>query len=50
MCRLTMMAGALCIALLTGTGAFAQVAPNPNNLNASCRRRRTAALWRSDQH
>jgi glc operon protein GlcG len=31
--RLTMMAGALCVALLTGTGAFAQVAPNPNNPN-----------------
>jgi glc operon protein GlcG len=31
--RLTMMAGALCVALLTGTGAFAQVPPNPNNPN-----------------
>jgi glc operon protein GlcG len=31
--RLTMMAGALCVALLTSTGAFAQVPPNPNNPN-----------------
>src|ERR1039458_8564613 len=31
--RLTMMAGALCVALMTGTGAFAQVPPNPNNPN-----------------
>jgi uncharacterized protein GlcG (DUF336 family) len=27
------MAGALCVALLTGTAAFAQVPPNPNNPN-----------------
>ena len=33
MTRLTMMAGALCVALLTSTGAFAQVPPNPNNPN-----------------
>ena len=31
--RLTMMAGALCVALLTSTGAFAQVPPNPDNPN-----------------
>ena len=31
--RLTMMAGAVCVALLTGTGAFAQMPPNPNNPN-----------------
>ncbi len=31
--RLTTMAGALCIALLAGTGAFAQVPPDPNNPN-----------------
>ena len=31
--RLTMMAGALCVGLLMATGAFAQVAPNPNNPN-----------------
>jgi uncharacterized protein GlcG (DUF336 family) len=27
------MAGALCVALVTGTGAFAQVPPDPNNPN-----------------
>jgi uncharacterized protein GlcG (DUF336 family) len=31
--RLTVMAGALCVALVTGTGAFAQVPPDPNNPN-----------------
>ena len=31
--RLTVMAGALCFALATGTGAFAQVPPDPNNPN-----------------
>ncbi len=31
--RLTVMAGALCLALMTGTGAFAQVPPDPNNPN-----------------
>ena len=31
--RLTVMAGALCVALATGTGAFAQVPPDPNNPN-----------------
>lgn len=31
--RLIVMAGALCIALATGTGAFAQVPPDPNNPN-----------------
>jgi glc operon protein GlcG len=31
--RLTKMAGALCVVLLSGTGAFAQVPPNPNNPN-----------------
>ena len=31
--RFTMMAGALCVALLVGTGAFAQVPPDPNNPN-----------------
>ncbi len=31
--RLTMMAGALGVALLTGTGAFAQVPPDPANPN-----------------
>ena len=31
--RLTMMVGALCIVLLSGTGAFAQVPPDPNNPN-----------------
>jgi glc operon protein GlcG len=30
---LTAMAGALCLALVTGTGAFAQVPPDPNNPN-----------------
>ena len=33
MSRLTMMAGALGVALLTSTGAFAQVPPDPNNPN-----------------
>ncbi len=31
--RLTVMAGALCAALMISTGAFAQVQPNPNNPN-----------------
>jgi glc operon protein GlcG len=31
--RLTVMAGALCVALVTGTGAFAQVPADPNNPN-----------------
>jgi glc operon protein GlcG len=31
--RFTMIAGAACVALLTSTGAFAQVPPNPNNPN-----------------
>jgi glc operon protein GlcG len=31
--RLTMIAGALCAALLMTTGAFAQVPPDPNNPN-----------------
>src|SRR5215471_21847188 len=31
--RLTVMAGALCFALATGTGALAQVPPDPNNPN-----------------
>ena len=31
--RSTMTAGALCVALLTGSGAFAQVPPDPNNPN-----------------
>lgn len=31
--RLTMMAGALCVALVTSTGAFAQVPPDPTNPN-----------------
>lgn len=31
--RLTMMASALCVALLTGTAAVAQVPPDPNNPN-----------------
>jgi uncharacterized protein GlcG (DUF336 family) len=31
--RLTMMAGALCVALLTSTGAFAQVPADPTNPN-----------------
>jgi len=31
--RLTMMAGAVCLALAAGTGAFAQVPPDPNNPN-----------------
>jgi glc operon protein GlcG len=31
--RLTMMAGAVCVALLTSTGAFAQVPPDPANPN-----------------
>ena len=31
--RLTMMAGALCAALLMSSGAFAQVPPDPNNPN-----------------
>jgi glc operon protein GlcG len=33
MSRLTVMAGALCVALMTGTGAFAQVPSNPDNPN-----------------
>ena len=33
MTRLTMMAGALGVALLMSTGAFAQVPPDPNNPN-----------------
>jgi uncharacterized protein GlcG (DUF336 family) len=33
MLRLTLMVGALCVALMTGSGAFAQVPPNPNNPN-----------------
>jgi glc operon protein GlcG len=31
--RLTVMAGALCVALVSGTGAFAQVPPDPSNPN-----------------
>jgi glc operon protein GlcG len=31
--RLTMIAGALCIAAMAGSGAFAQVPPNPDNPN-----------------
>ena len=31
--RITMIAGALCVALLTGTAAFAQVPPDPANQN-----------------
>ena len=31
--RLTMIAGAICVALLTSTGAFAQVPPDPANPN-----------------
>ena len=31
--RLTVMAGALCAALMISAGAFAQVEPNPNNPN-----------------
>jgi uncharacterized protein GlcG (DUF336 family) len=31
--RLTVMAGALCVALVTAPGAFAQVPPDPNNPN-----------------
>ncbi len=31
--RLTVMAGALCVALLMNTGTFAQVPPDPNNPN-----------------
>jgi glc operon protein GlcG len=31
--RLTIMAGALCVALVTGTAAFAQVPPDPSNPN-----------------
>ena len=31
--RLTLMVGALCVALMTGSAAFAQVPPNPNNPN-----------------
>jgi glc operon protein GlcG len=31
--HLTMMAGALCVALVFGSGAFAQVPPDPNNPN-----------------
>jgi uncharacterized protein GlcG (DUF336 family) len=33
MTRLAAIAGAACVALLAGTGAFAQVPPNPNNPN-----------------
>ena len=31
--RITMIAGALCVALMTGTAAFAQVPPDPANPN-----------------
>src|ERR1700680_458375 len=31
--RLSMMAGPLCVALMTSTGAFAQVPPDPSNPN-----------------
>jgi len=31
--HLTVMAGALCVVLLTGIGTFAQVPPNPDNPN-----------------
>jgi glc operon protein GlcG len=31
--RLTIMAGAFCVALMTSTGAFSQVPPDPNNPN-----------------
>src|SRR6266571_2585582 len=31
--RLTLMAGPVCVALLTSTGAFSQVPPNPDNPN-----------------
>ena len=31
--RLNMIAGVVCVALLTGTGGFAQVPPDPNNPN-----------------
>jgi glc operon protein GlcG len=31
--RITLMAGALCVALMTGTAAFAQVPPDPANPN-----------------
>jgi glc operon protein GlcG len=31
--RLTLMAGAVCVALLISTGAFTQVSPNPDNPN-----------------
>ena len=31
--RSTLMAGAVCVALLTSTGAFTQVPPNPDNPN-----------------
>jgi uncharacterized protein GlcG (DUF336 family) len=31
--RLTLMAGAVCVALLLSTGAFTQVPPNPDNPN-----------------
>ena len=31
--RSTLMAGAVCVALFTGTAAFAQVPPDPNNPN-----------------
>ena len=33
MIRLLTMTGVVCVTLLTGTGAFAQVPPNPNNPN-----------------
>jgi uncharacterized protein GlcG (DUF336 family) len=33
MARLTLRAGAVCVALLTGTAAFAQVPPDPSNPN-----------------
>jgi uncharacterized protein GlcG (DUF336 family) len=33
MVRITAMAGALCVALLVSSGAFAQVPPDPNNPN-----------------
>ena len=48
--RLTMMAGALCVALLTSTGAFAQVPADPANPNETIPEAiEPAALWRADQ-
>jgi glc operon protein GlcG len=43
--RLTMMAGAVCVALVTSTVAFAQVPPDPNNPNEAIPEAMTQPLY-----